>query len=173
VSAHLILGNLFAALAAVTSATLARGRDASTPQTPALPKVLRPLLGLWTASVLLQFVLGGIIAGNIAGLVCTEFPTCNGGVWFPSFTGFVGAQVLHRLNAYLLLLTALSLAWTARHLPRLATPTKALVGLVLLQGTVGAINIVSYLHTAVTTAHSLLAALVFSATAWLWTRLRA
>lgn len=173
VSTHLILGNLFAALAAVTSATLARTTHPSgTDGTPALPRTVRPLLGLWTASVLLQFVLGGIIAGNIAGLVCTEFPTCNGGIWFPSFSGFVGAQVLHRLNAYLLLLTALTLAWTTRQVPRLSTPTKLLAVLVLMQGTVGAINIVSYLHTAVTTAHSLLAALVFSATAWLWTRVR-
>ena len=166
VATHLILGNLFAALAVVAALRVA-GPGGSGPT----PKWVRPLAALWTVSLLAQFVMGGNIAGNIAGLVCTEFPTCYGGIWFPSFTGLIGWQVLHRLNAYLLVLVAVDLLWCSRTDGRIRWLARALLGLVLLQATVGAINIASYLHTAVTTTHSLLAALLFSTTAALWVRL--
>lgn len=164
---HLVLGNLFAAIALVT------GLTARAPASPAAGNARTPaLLWLWTISLVLQFLLGGAIAGTIAGLVCTEFPTCYGGLWFPSFQGAVGWQILHRLNAYLLVATAIgaTVAWKGQ--PQLRRIAMMLLVLVLAQAAVGAINIFSFLHTAVTTAHSLLAALLFSTTAaaWHWAR---
>jgi len=116
-------------------------------------------------SLLAQFVLGALVAGNIAGLVVTEFPTCNGGVWFPTFGGLVGLQIFHRLNAYLLLVVGLCLAILTRRCGRLARLTGLLAGLVVLQGVLGAVNVISFLHTHVTVAHSAVAALLFSTTA--------
>lgn len=48
----------------------------------------------------LQIMLGGSVSANYAGLACPDFPTCNG-LWFPGFSGRVGAQFLHRLGALL------------------------------------------------------------------------
>jgi heme a synthase len=48
-----------------------------------------------------QIVLGGWVASNYAGMVCIDFPMCNG-EWFPAWTGPIGAQVIHRLMAYTL-----------------------------------------------------------------------
>jgi len=50
-----------------------------------------------------QILLGGWVASNYAGGVCADFPTCNG-QWFPGWTGPIGAQVIHRLGAYVLAL---------------------------------------------------------------------
>lgn len=163
---HLILGNVFAALALACALQVHGAQGARN-----LSQAVRPLAALWTASVVAQFVMGGNIAGNIAGLVCTEFPTCYDGIWFPSFSGLIGWQVLHRLNAYLLVVLAGALVWKTHRNEQVGRWTKILLGLVVLQAAVGGINIVSFLHTAVTTAHSLLAALLFSATAALWVKL--
>jgi len=46
-----------------------------------------------------QIVLGGWVASNYAGMACIDFPLCNG-QWFPTWTGPIGAQVIHRLMAY-------------------------------------------------------------------------
>ncbi len=161
VAIHLILGNLFAALAVVGALALRRAPATSPGRVPA------ELWG-WTVLLFAQFVLGGAIAGTIAGLVCTEFPTCHGGIWFPTFEGTIGWQVLHRLNAYALTLVAVVAVATWKGRPTLRKVAWVLLGLVLAQATVGAVNIFSYLHAAVTTAHSLLAALLFSATAAAW-----
>ncbi len=48
-----------------------------------------------------QIVLGGWVASNYAGMACMDFPLCNG-QWFPTWTGPIGAQVIHRLMAYTL-----------------------------------------------------------------------
>lgn len=170
VATHLVLGNTFAALALIAAQELQRWGKHTAETPPA--RAVHWLATLWTSSLLFQLVLGGAIAGSIAGLVCTEFPTCNGGVWFPTFHGWVGWQVIHRLNAYLLTILGLSLAWRARQHPALNGITLGLAVLIALQIGVGAANVLSYLNSYVTTAHSLLAALLFSTTGALWYHLR-
>ncbi len=164
VATHLILGNSFAALCLALSDRLASNaqplpRRNWSPTASALAR-------LWMVSLFAQFVLGGLIAGNIAGLVCTEFPACNGGVWFPAWTGLVGVQILHRLNAYVLFVSAWALWQTTRNRAHNQL-IFALALLVTLQGVLGAVNIYSAIHTHVTTAHSAVAALLFSLTALL------
>ena len=41
-----------------------------------------------------------LTASSGAGLACGTWPGCNGSVWFPTFAGPVGLQVLHRAGAY-------------------------------------------------------------------------
>lgn len=68
---------------------------------PARPAGLLPLVGLTAVVAYAQCILGGIVASHHAGLVCPDWPTCNGR-WFPPLEGLVGLQVLHRLGAYAL-----------------------------------------------------------------------
>lgn len=49
--------------------------------------------------VAVQIFLGGLVASHYAGLVCLDFPLCNGEL-IPTFKGIIGLQVIHRLGAY-------------------------------------------------------------------------
>ncbi len=46
-----------------------------------------------------QIVLGGWVATTYSGMVCVDFPTCNGSL-VPTLKGPIGVQVIHRLGAY-------------------------------------------------------------------------
>lgn len=165
VATHLVLGNTFAALGlliALRLRHLADGEPLPSGEPP--PKPATVLRRLWSLSLLAQFVLGGLIAGNIGGLICTEWPSCRGGDWFPSGDYLTVLQVAHRLNAYALLAVGLALAGLSRRSGELGQTARVLGWLVLAQATLGAVNVLSYLHVAVTTAHSLGAALLFSTT---------
>lgn len=48
-----------------------------------------------------QIILGGLVASTYSGMICVDFPTCNG-QWFPALKGAVGIQMLHRFGAYTL-----------------------------------------------------------------------
>ena len=61
---------------------------------------LRVLLFFSSILIFIQLYMGGRVSSHYAGLACLEWPTCNRGVWFPSFSGPVGYQVQHRLMAY-------------------------------------------------------------------------
>ncbi|MCB1175980.1 MAG: heme A synthase [Leptospiraceae bacterium] len=50
-----------------------------------------------------QLYLGGRVSSHYAGLVCTDWPTCNG-QWFPPMQGLVRFQMEHRFMAYLILI---------------------------------------------------------------------
>ncbi|MSP92836.1 MAG: hypothetical protein EXR79_13700 [Myxococcales bacterium] len=168
---HLLLGNGFAALMVWVGLDVrALGLQAVAPSLPiaAPPPSVRTILTMWTGLLLLQFVLGGAVSSHVIGLICAEFPTCNEGEWFPAWTGYVGLQVFHRLTAYALVGCALALAWVARADARARTPTRGLAWLMLVQVGIGAANVLSLVHTIVTTAHSAVAALLFTGTVLCW-----
>jgi heme a synthase len=113
----------------------------------------------------LQLALGGLVSSRYAGLACPEWPTCNGGLWFPTWRGTVGVHLLHRTNGYLLVVALAGLAWTCRSSPRLASWTRAAAGLALLQVAVGVANVWFKIPVELTGLHSALAAaLVLTAT---------
>ncbi len=164
VTLHLILGNLFAAAVLliglrlrarldVAPGSVAPGSVASGAVAP--DALARRLLVVWTAVLAGQFVLGGIIASNLMGLVCNEFPTCAAGQWFPTLEGFVGLQILHRLTAYALAVLAISLAWTGRRTGRFGRSALGLVALIAVQVSLGAANIWFHLVPWVTAGHTL------------------
>lgn len=97
VTLHLLFGNAFMVLLIVLARRLsgAAGADRAAPSGR-----LRAVGVAFAAALVLQMALGGLVSSNYAGLACTEWPACNGGVWFPTFTGIVGLQLLHRLGAY-------------------------------------------------------------------------
>ncbi|MDH3519890.1 MAG: COX15/CtaA family protein [Myxococcales bacterium] len=118
VTGHLVTGNAFAVTLVLIACTL---RDRAPAGAPA--RAVGTPASLWiAASALLllgQIVLGGLVSSRFAGLACPEWPTCSGGIWFPSWKGTVGLHLMHRTNAYLLLgslAASAALSWRTRPL---------------------------------------------------------
>jgi cytochrome c oxidase assembly protein subunit 15 len=155
VTSHLVVGNSFNVSLLLVALTLAR--DSSRVAVP--DRVLH--LALLSAVLLgAQMVVGGLVSSTFSGLACPEWPTCNGGQWFPSWSGSVGLHVLHRLNGYTLLLALGVLAFSARGIPRVGMLTGAAFLLGALQVVVGISNVLLGIPVEVTAMHSLLAALL-------------
>jgi heme A synthase len=156
VTAHLLTGTSFA-LALLLIACALR-ELAAPPSRPASGSpASRTALGVAAALLALQLALGGLVSSNYAGLACPEWPTCNGGRWFPVWSGSVGLHLLHRYNAYLLLAALAAAAWTSREDARLRAPARAGLALGLLQVGVGVANVKLGLPVEVTGLHSALA----------------
>jgi cytochrome c oxidase assembly protein subunit 15 len=147
----------------------------------------RPWLRLAVIIVFLQIALGGWVSSNYAGIACIGFPQCNG-FWFPDLhlaqafnlyspigSNYQGGlldnevrvtiQFIHRVGAvitasYLLLLSVLILYKTAsKHLKRAAIIT---ILLVLLQFSLGILNVIYLLPLHVAVAHNGIAALLLA-----------
>jgi cytochrome c oxidase assembly protein subunit 15 len=73
-----------------------------------MPKTFFGIALFAFAMVYAQVLLGGLVSSNYAGLACPEFPLCEG-EFLPTFEGLVGLQVIHRLGAYLVAITIVSL----------------------------------------------------------------
>lgn len=157
VTAHLILGNGFAATIMVTAATL-RDRADSREGTGVASKLPRAWITFVAVLVLLQMVLGGLVSSRYAGMACPEWPTCSGGVWFPSWSGSVGVHLLHRFNGYLLVACLGIAAWISRREPRLRVATRAALLLGLGQLGAGIANVLTGIPVELTAIHSALAA---------------
>lgn len=152
VTAHLLFGNAFATILLLIALAL---RETASPRLrPGLPTGLRR--AVWGVAVLaaLQVTLGGLVSSSYAGLACPEWPTCNGGVWFPTWHGRVGLHLAHRTNAYLLVLSLAAVAWSARRQAGLARPLRLAAGLALLQAGVGVANVRLALPVEITGLHS-------------------
>lgn len=147
----------------------------------------RPWLRFGLMIIFLQIALGGWVSANYAGISCIGFPQCNG-AWFPALhfaQGFnlfspVGAnyqgglldnevrvsiQFIHRIGAvltasYMLILSLLILLKTK--FIYLRTVAWALIVLVLIQFTLGIMNVVYLLPVHVAVAHNGVAALLLA-----------
>lgn len=158
VVAHLVTGNTFALCLALTARALFR---LATPTPAASPSSsLRIALALTGVLLLVQMVLGGLVSSTYSGLACTEWPACNGGVYFPSFEGALGTHLLHRLGAYALAAAILASAWIGRATTGLRGLLGIAVILVALQVIVGIANVLLRLPVEITGLHSALAALL-------------
>ncbi|MBI5512715.1 MAG: COX15/CtaA family protein [Deltaproteobacteria bacterium] len=160
---HLVLGNTFALLAlllALRFRALARGVPWWS--TGGAPRGARWVVGVFDLALALQVIVGGTIAGSLRGMACAEFPTCNGGRFFPTLDGWVGAQLLHRGNGVVLLALGGFLAWRLRGRGLPGTAAAMLPWLLLGQVALGALNIWTHLKPGVTALHSLGAALLLS-----------
>jgi heme A synthase len=186
VASHLVTGNTLGALLlalALTLRDLRDGRDGRAhgdagawPSPSGGPSAAwsRASATLLAVLVPAQVLLGGFVAGSHAGLICGTWPSCNGDAWFPSFTGLLGLQVMHRITAYTLLAAAWVNVLVQRGAPDLARPAKVVAALVLTQAAIGVSNVLLAMPVEVTLAHSLGAALVYQSTTWMlyaaWTR---
>jgi cytochrome c oxidase assembly protein subunit 15 len=164
VTSHLVTGNAFAVAVLFTTLRLREVASPGRRPAPAPPRA-RALLAAAAVLLGLQIVLGGLVSSTFAGLACPEWPTCNGGEWFPAWRGSVGVHLLHRSNAYAVWALLGATALAARGTPGLGAGTTALFGVASLQVVVGVANVLLGLPVEVTGAHSLLAALLVLGTA--------
>lgn len=133
--------------------------------------------------IYVQVLLGALVAGNKAGLVFNDWPLMNGrffpddywaGSLWASLAHSQGAvQLHHRLFAYLLTILALLMglaAWRSSYLARDAKLLGLGVGVaVLLQASLGIATLMAHATLALSIAHQLAAALVFTlAIAFAW-----
>jgi cytochrome c oxidase assembly protein subunit 15 len=153
VTAHLLTGNAFAATLLWIALRL-RELGALAPAREPVPDGLRIALGIAAILLVVQIGIGGLVSSRYAGLACPDWPTCEGGLWFPSFAGAQGLQLLHRSNGYALFVALAACAWLARRVTGLAGPTRLAVILVLVQIALGVANVLLRLPVEVTGMHS-------------------
>ena len=173
VTSHLLAGNSFCLTVLLLGLSLRAERvDEVFPD--AVGWHHRGLLALVAVALFGQFVLGGLVSSSYAGLVCPSWPSCAGSVWFPTFEGLVGLQVMHRIGAYTLGASVLALFAASATNRTLRTPAALLLGLVLLQISLGVANVLTRLPVEVTLAHTGVGAFLVLATTWYgWRVLRA
>ena len=162
VSGHLAVALLlFAAL--LTLALVARHEGAPDAVRPARAPGLRGWYTAASVAIWAQAVLGGMVSTNHASLACPDWPTCHG-EWFPALTGLVGLQMAHRYGAYLLVALLLTVAWRSRRAPDAAVRRiGAWLGLlVLLQATVGVVNVLLSIPVWVSALHLGLASVMLA-----------
>jgi protoheme IX farnesyltransferase len=128
------------------------------------------LIGLTTAAVFAQMLLGSWVTGHDAGLAYPDFPLMNGGL-LPAIDAPTQAiQVAHRALA---MVVAGLVVWTAvvvwrrtrSRLPR--TLAAIAVGLVIVQVALGAANVWSRLSAAFVVPHLAVGAALFATCFWL------
>lgn len=132
-----------------------------------------------------QILLGGWVSTNYAGLACLDFPTCNGYMWpdmdfkqafnlfSPIGANYQGGlldmiaratiQMMHRFGAlitaiYLIIFSGLILKNSNSF--RLCTTAVLIICLVVMQITLGVLNIVQLLAVPITVAHNVVALLL-------------
>ncbi|MEE8580421.1 MAG: COX15/CtaA family protein [Myxococcota bacterium] len=164
VTSHLLTGNAFAVTLAFAWRDLAE-RSAPPIRAAPIPAALHGLLWVTGVLLLLQLVLGGLVASTYAGLACPDWPSCLDGAWFPSFEGALGLHLLHRLNGYALFVVLALTAARARRVPRLQVMLLLAALLGLLQIAVGVANVLLALPVEITGLHSALAATLVLLTA--------
>jgi heme A synthase len=166
VSAHLILGNTFCLTLLWIAWDLFETE--STPlRRPALGTGVRVLACGVAVCLFLQLALGGLVSSYYAGLACTHFPTCDGNVIAPTFSGAVGLHVLHRLNGFLLLSGYALLVWRLKGEGSLGRLAMIGLALVIVQIGLGVADVLLGIPVEITALHTATAAIIVLTTATL------
>lgn len=147
---------------------------AGAPRAAEAPGVLRR--ATWAALGLLglAIVWGAFMAGLHAGHVAPSFPTMNGdwvpgGLWSAELglanlsENAVTVHFVHRALAYAVAFAGLGVASLGLRVPALRARSWALVGLLVLQVTLGAMTVLSHVSIVLAVLHQLNAALVLCA----------
>jgi len=135
---------------------------------PVRPMGLFPWLALAALLTYGQALLGGIVSSNYAGLVCPDWPTCQG-QWFPSHGTLEGLHMMHRWGAYLLVLVMMGVALVGRVAPDRAIRRGGFLalGLVALQVLIGIGNVLMRIPVWMTAMHLATALLLLATTSFL------
>jgi cytochrome c oxidase assembly protein subunit 15 len=129
-----------------------------------VPTSVRRVFFALTGVMLAQISLGGMVSTNHAGLACPDFPTCHG-EWLPPANRLIWLQMGHRYLAAVVLILGVALAMMTLRttLPPLARLAMRLFPtLIVVQITLGIINVVYYLPIVITVAHLANAAAIYA-----------
>ncbi len=146
-----------ASITFVALVTVAMSLQTRAPEMAA--SALRRAAGFVVGFLLVQIALGAFVAGSRAGLTYNTWPLMDG-AWAPAWSAMTSmepawrnffenhatVQFQHRIGAYLLLAFVLWHAWTARSVApgsKAAKRAVVIVGLVLLQGSIGVATLLS------------------------------
>jgi len=157
VTAHLITGNAFVSTTFLLALAF-RAEKGNQVVNPMVSGGDRSWITAIGGLLLMQLVLGGLVSSQYAGMACPEWPTCNGGVWFPSWEGGVGLHLFHRMTAYALILCLGTVAFRCRRDERLRGATALAFTLGILQGAVGVASVSNGIPVELTGLHTALAA---------------
>ena len=139
---------------------------------PRWPAVAAGLAGL----VFFQILLGGLVAGNRAGLIYNDWPLYagrlwpsdyrDGGLWHTALHSLAAVQLHHRMVAYLLFVVAwivALLAMRSRVLPRpVGLLALGLAALVTVQAALGVGTLMMQVPLGMAVAHQAMAAVVLA-----------
>ena len=121
--------------------------------------------------VFCQAVLGAYVRHSGAGLACPDFPKCLG-YWIPpQLSGIVLVHFLHRILAYLILISAgilYALSYFSPSLSANRSKISVLLGLIFLQIILGVSVIHSKLFFLTTALHLSIALLILSTLLYAW-----
>ena len=156
VTAHLIIGNAFASTAFLLALAF-RAKKVIRDIRPSVSGRRRLWIAIIGGLLLIQLGLGGLVSSQYVGMACPEWPTCNGGVWFPTWAGGVGLHLCHRMTAYALIVCLGAAAFSCRRDGRLRGATALAFALGILQGAVGVANVSNGIPVELTALHSALA----------------
>ena len=127
---------------------------------------LRLVTTATTALIYIQILIGATMRHMGAGLAIPDFPLMFGGLWPDHWSTAIAVHFLHRVGA---VGVAVAIAAAAGHVwyhhgdrPELRRPASLLVGLVLLQITLGAWTVLSGRAVAINSAHVVCGALVLA-----------
>ena len=157
VTAHLITGNAFASTAFLLALAF-RAEKGIHDTHPSASLRKRLWITATGGLLLIQLGLGGLVSSHYAGMACPEWPTCNGGVWFPTWGGVVGLHLFHRIAAYALIVCLGVAAFSCRRDRRLRGTTALAFALGILQGFVGVASVRNGIPIELTGLHTALAA---------------
>lgn len=126
--------------------------------TPAVNDSILRRVALWTTVMIyVQVLLGATMRHAGAGLAIPDFPFAFGRILPPVWTFPIAIHFAHRIGALLVMGAILATAGHVRHhhrgRPELMRPALLLVLLVLVQGTLGALVVLSRLQPLLNTAH--------------------
>jgi len=127
---------------------------------------LAVLTGLTTALIYIQILVGALVRHLGAGLSIPDFPLSFGRLIPPTWDIYIAANFAHRCGA---VVVTCFIVWTCVHVMRsysdrreLLRPARALLGLLILQLTLGAITIWTEREVIPTTAHVAIGAAVLA-----------
>jgi heme A synthase len=157
VTAHLVTGNSFASTTFLLALAFHAKKRIHT-----IHSIVSNRNRLWITAIggllLIQLGIGGFVSSRYAGMACPEWPTCSGGVWFPTWVGGVGLHLLHRMTAYALIVCLGVAAFSCRRDGRLRGATALAFALGILQGAIGVASVSNGIPIELTGLHTALAA---------------
>jgi cytochrome c oxidase assembly protein subunit 15 len=157
VTAHLITGNSFASTTFLLALAFRAKKGIHR-----IRAVVSSRNRIWITAIggllLIQLGLGGLVSSRYAGMACPEWPTCNGGVWFPTWAGGIGLHLFHRMTAYALIACLGAAALSCRRDGRLRGATALAFALGILQATIGVASVSKGIPAELTGLHTALAA---------------